>query len=121
MLMRDPTPKPLLRRFPRGLDTIKAQPLKSRQRDLSDPRHFAGHLLRTARAPFHLGDAARRPEIARSELPAQRRDAEAVEGRCQRPQTLSGEPGDERADGEAVAVGEEGVVGGGDEVARGAF
>lgn len=70
---------------------------------------------------FILGDPARQAEIARSELPAQRRDAEAVDGRCQRPQTLSGEAGDERADGEVVAVGEEGVVGGGDEVARWAF
>ena len=44
-----------------------------------------------------------------------------MDGRCQRPEILAGEPCDERADGEAVAVGEEGVVGGGDEVASWAF
>ena len=74
-LMWHPTRKPLLRRSPSVLDTIKAQALKRRQRELSDPRDLARHVLRTVCAPLHLGDAPREAEIARSELLAQRRDA----------------------------------------------
>ena len=74
-LMWHPTRKPLLRRSPSVLDTIKAQALKRRQRKLSDPRDLARHVPRTVCAPLHLGDAPREAEIARSELLAQRRDA----------------------------------------------
>ena len=81
-LMRHPTPKPLLRRSPSVLDTIKAQALKRRQRDPPDPRNLARHIFRAARALFRPGDPAREAEIAGSELLAQRPDAQAVDGRC---------------------------------------
>ena len=109
--MRNSTIEPLLRCLPRILDTIKAQPLEPRQRLLSNPTHRSRHILGTARALFGPGDAAGQAEIAGFEPLAQHGEAQAVDCRCQRPETLHGEAVDERADGDAIAVREEAVVG----------
>ena len=119
--MRDPTIQPLLRWSPRLLNTIEAQPLKPRQRLFSNPSHRSSHILGTARALLGPGEAAGQAEIARLELLAQHGEAEAVDCRRQGPETLPGEAVDERADGDAVAVGEEAVVGAEDEVAGAVF
>ena len=109
--MRHSTTQPLLRCLPRLPNTIKTQPLKPRQRLLSNPTHRSSHILGTARALLGPGDAAGQAEIARFELLAQHGEAQAVDGRCQWPETLHGEAVDERADGDAIAVREEAVVG----------
>ena len=119
--MRHSTTPPLLLCLPRLPNTIKAQPLKPYHRLFSNPRHRSSHILGTARALSGLGDAARQAEIAGFELLAQRGEAQAVDCRGQGPEVLPREAVDERADGDAVAVGEEVVVGAEDEGAGGGF